>query len=57
MEPGESCAFAWESGTPLRGERARAKPAHSYWGAAWRTGVVRAQRRFAVAARVSSAGG
>src|SRR6476619_3588397 len=29
-EPGESCAFARELGTPLRGERAWAKPTHSH---------------------------
>jgi hypothetical protein len=36
LYPRESFAFARELGAPLRGERARAEPAHSYWGTVWR---------------------
>src|SRR6478752_1079376 len=35
-DPSESFAFARLSATPLRGERARAKPAHSFGVDAWR---------------------
>src|SRR6266540_1019316 len=44
---GRKLRFRPVLGSPLRGERARAKPAHSDWGCGWRWAGVRVRRRFA----------